>query len=217
MASLNIDPAQDPAKMIPFLEGIVAKLHVEPGPPAIAPHPTSRPPAALPADSLVIHMTSRALSGGSWHNFPSENWIVLSAAQWNQLLPAGPVATRQSWTIPHPVAVKLAEWVYPQTEEKTGKNRSRVDQADFRLTAATVQGTLVRAKIEGKLRVWHSFYPGGQSPDFADSQVIGYMDFDTARRRIQRLRIVTEKGQYVNTPFAASLVSMSKETLDALR
>lgn len=214
---MSIDPAQDPAKMIPFLEGIVAKLNVQPGPPAIAPHPTSRPPAALPPDSLVVHMVSRALVGGSWHNFPSENWIVLSAPEWRQLLPTGAVAPHQSWTIPQPVAVKLAEWVYPQTEEKTGKNRSRVDQADFHLTAVTVQGTLVRARIEGKLRVWHSFYPGGNSPDFAVSDLTGYLDFDTAQPRIQRLRLVTDKAQYVNTPFAASLVSMSKETLEALQ
>ena len=59
----------------------------------------------------------------------------------------------------------------------------------------------------------HSFYPGGASQDFAVSELNGYMDFDTAQHRIQRLRIVTTKADY---PFATSLVSMSKETLDAL-
>jgi hypothetical protein len=43
------------------------------------------------------------------------------------------------------------------------------------------------------------------------------MDFDFEQRRIQRLRIVTDKGEYAQTPFAASLVSVSKETLEALR
>jgi hypothetical protein len=61
-----------------------------------------------------------AAAGGSWHEFSAENWIVLSAAKWSQLLPAGKVAAKQSWTVPAPVAVKLAGWVYPQNEEKTG-------------------------------------------------------------------------------------------------
>jgi hypothetical protein len=214
IASLSIDKAQDPAQMIPFLEGIVAKLHTQPGPPAIKPHPTSRPPAA-PANSLVIHLVSRALAGGSWHEFPSENWIVLTPAEWGQLLPAGKVAANATWTAPQAVAIKLAEWVYPQNEEKTGVNRSRVDEADFKLTAVTVAGNLARARIDGKIRLMHSFYPGGAAKDFAVSDLTGFMDFDVAERRIQRLRIVTNKGDYAGTPFETALVSMSRETLDA--
>jgi len=221
VASLAVVPAQDPAQLIPFLQGVVAKLHVQGGAPAIKPHPTSRPPANTPSDSLVLHLVSRALAGGSWHEFPSENWIVLSAPEWNQLMPAGIVKVKQQWTAPKPVATKLAEWVYPQNEEKTGANRSRVEEADLRLTAVAVQGTLVRARIDGKIRLWHSFYPGGENAqnatDFAVSEVTGYMDFDMAQHRIQRLRIVTNKGAYRDTPFAASLISMSKETLEALQ
>jgi hypothetical protein len=119
------------------------------------------------------------------------------------------------------VAVKLAEWVSPQNVEKTGKNRSRVDVADFRLTAVSVEGPLVRARIDGKIRLWHGFYPGPENPqnagDIAASELTGYMDFDTAQHHIQRLRIVTNKGTYPNAAFAASLVSMSKETLAALQ
>lgn len=217
VASLPIHLALDSGKMIPFLEDVIARMHLKPGPPVIKPHPTSRPPANIAGDALVIHLVSRALAGGSWHEFPAENWIVLSAAEWGQLLPAGKVAAKQSWTIPEPVATKLAEWVYPQNEEKTGVNRSKVEQADFRLTAVAVEGSLARARIEGNIRLVHSFYPNGKSADYAVSEVSGYMDFDTAQRRIQRLRIVTNKGEYPQTAFAASLVSMSKETLEALR
>ena len=219
IASLSIVPAQDPSKMVPFLQSVIDKLHVAPGPPAIKPHPTSRPPAAAAsaADALTIHLVSRALAGGSWHEYPSENWIVLSSAEWTQMLPPGPVAANKSWTIPRPVAVKLAEWVYPQNEEKTTQNRSRVDVADFRLTVAGVQGNLARARIDGKIRLLHSFYPGGQAQDFAVSELTGYMDFDFAARRIQRLRIVTNKADYNTTPFAVTLVSKSKETLEALQ
>jgi hypothetical protein len=217
VAALPINLAMDSSKMIPFLEGIVTRLHLSPGSPPIQPHPTSRPPAPVADDALVIHLVSRALTGGSWHEFPSENWIVLSAADWRQLLPPGKVTPKESWTIPAPVAARLAEWVYPQNEEKTGENRSKVEQADFRFTAVRVEGAIARARIEGRIRLLHSFYPNSKSLDYATSDLTGYLDFDMTQRRIQRLRIVTDKGQYVQTPFAASLVSMSKETLAALQ
>src|SRR5689334_17644303 len=181
ITAMSVVPANDPTHLIPLLEGVVAKLNLKPAPSPIQPHPMSRPPST-PADSLVIHLVSRALAGGSWHEFPSENWIVLSAPEWSQIMPAGPVAAKQQWSVPKPVAVKLAEWVYPQNEEKTGTNRSRVEDADLRLTAVAVQGNLARARIDGKIRLWHSFYPGSQNSqnatDFAASEVTGYMDFD---------------------------------------
>jgi hypothetical protein len=133
-------------------------------------------------------------------------------------MPAGQLAAKQVWTVPQDVAMKLAEWLYPQTEERSGQNRSKVEQADFRVMVTTVEGKLARARISGKVKLLHNFYPGGPAQtEAAQSDLSGYMDFDAAQRRIQRLRIVTDKGQYNNTAFAASLVSMSKETLDALR
>jgi hypothetical protein len=89
--------------------------------------------------------------------------------------------------------------------------------ADFRLTVVGVQGDLARARIDGKIRLLHSFYPGGQAQDFAISELAGFMDFDLAAHRIQRLRMVTSKADYNTTPFAAALVSKSKETLEALQ
>jgi hypothetical protein len=114
------------------------------------------------------------------------------------------------------VALKLAEWVYPQNEEKTQANRSRVDVAAFRMTVLALEGGLARARIDGKVRLKHTFYPGGQSEDFADSELLGFVDFDVAQRTVQRLRMATTKATYGGTDFRASLVSMSRETLDAL-
>ncbi len=215
VAGLDINSANDSAKMTAFLTQVAAQLHTEPGPPAVKPHAQSIAPASA-ADSMVLHLVSRSLAGGSWHEFPSENWIVLSRAEWGQLLPAGPVAPNTSWEVPRPVAVKLAEWVYPQNEEKTQVNRSRVDLAAFRMTVATLEGGLARARIDGKVRLKHTFYPGMQNEDYADSELQGFVDFDVAQRSVQRLRMVTTKATYSGIDFRASLVSMSRETLDAL-
>jgi hypothetical protein len=202
--------------MTAFLQQVVTKLNTRAGTPLIKPRATSRPPA-FAADGMAIHLVSRSLQDGSWHEFPSENWIVLSREEWTQLLPAGKATATSAWDIPHAVAVKLAEWVYPQNEDVSRTNRSRVDIADFHLGVVTLQGDLARAQIRGKIRLMHSFYPGGKSQDFADSELTGYLDFNAADRSIQRLRMVTTKAQYADKwPFLTSLVSMSRETLDAL-
>jgi hypothetical protein len=216
IGGLDINIANDPEKMAALLKKVVAQLLTQPGPPAVKPHPQSAAPASA-ADSMILHLVSRSLAGGSWHEFPSENWIVLSRAEWTQLLPPGEALTlKSSWEIPRPVAVKLAEWIYPQNEEKTQVNRSRVDIATFRMTVVTVENGLARARIDGKAHLKHSFYPGGEAEDYADSELLGFADFQVAQHRIQRLRMVTTKAIYAGDEFQASLVSMSRETLDAL-
>jgi hypothetical protein len=216
VSGMVIGSAGSTDMMIAFLSKVAGDLRVAPGPPAIAPHPVSVAPRS-PADSLVVHLVSRSLAGGSWHEFPSENWIVLSKAEWQQLLPAAGAARGAAWPVPKPVAVKLVEWIYPQNEEKTGVNRSRVDLADLKMTLVTLENGLARARIEGQVKLMHSFYPAGKSEDFAISELSGYMDFNVAERRIQRLRLVTDKAAYNGTPFRTSLVSMSRETLDAVK
>jgi hypothetical protein len=54
------------------------------------------------------------------------------------LLRDGPVPLKSSWTVPQAVAARLVEWVYPQNEERTGRNRSRVNVTVFSMTAVTV-------------------------------------------------------------------------------
>jgi hypothetical protein len=212
---LDINSANDPAKMTAFLTRVAAQLHTEPGPPAVKPHPQSIAPASA-SDSMILHLVSRSMAGGSWHEFPAENWIVLSRSEWSQLLPVGAVAPNVSWEVPRPVALKLAEWVYPQNEEKTQANRSRVDVAAFRMTVVALEGGRARARIDGKVRLKHAFYPGTQNEDYADSELLGFVDFDVAQRSVQRLRMVTTKATYAGIDFRASMVSMSRETLDAL-
>jgi hypothetical protein len=214
--SLGIDVAQDSARLQKWLLDIVTILKATPGPPPIKPHATSRPLATVPADSLALHLVSRSKAPGSWHEFPAENWIVLNRAETLQLLPEAAPKPGAVWTLPKPVALKLAEWVYPQNEEKTGVNRSRVDIADFKVTAVAVEGPLVRARIDGKIKLLHTFYPNSAAQDFAESQLLGYIDFNAAEKRVQRLRLATTRATYVGTEFTTSLISKSKETLEAL-
>lgn len=217
LGGLDIGSAMDTGKMITFLTSLAEREHVQAGPPPFKPQPRSAPPDAK-ITSPTIHLTARKTnSGRTWNEFPSENWILLTHQDWDQILPPSGAGLHTTWTIPAVVAAKLAEWVYPQTEETRKANRSKVELADFRLMIVTLKGSLSRARIEGKVRLIHSFYPGRPSADYATSDLVGFADFDLSRREVQRLRIVTQKAQYQGTPFSCSLVSVSGETLDAVR
>jgi len=216
IASLQVASATEPGKMEAFLKQMIAQLHPTPGPPVFAPHPQVPVPKVEPG-APAIHLVARRPEHGSWAEFPSENWIVLSRDEWDRILPPQGAALKSTWQIPAPIAVKLAEWLYPQAEDATRKNRSRVDMADFRLTLVTLEGPLARARIEGRTNVFHSFPTFKISQDYATAELIGYADFDLAAHQVQRFRMVVKKGDYFGMPFECSLHSVSAETIEAQR
>jgi hypothetical protein len=216
IAGLDIGSAMDSDKEIAFLTNIVRQLHAEPGPPVFSPHPQSTAPQ-VPPDAPAIHLVARKLVGRTWNEFPAENWIVLSRQEWNQILPPASAQPKSTWQIPASVATKLAEWIYPQTEDTRRTNRNRVDEADFRFTLVTLTDSLARARIDAHVRLLHSFYPGKPAEEYATSELTGYADFDLAKQQVRRFRLVTHKAEYQGVPFSCSLVSVSRETIEAQR
>jgi hypothetical protein len=167
---------------------------------------------------MIFHLVSRGERKGSWREFPSENWIVLNRAEWSALLPSGPeVQPRSSWQVPRAVADKFLIWFYPQTEEISPLARGRIEQGDLRMTVTTLQNGVARARIDGSLKLVHSFFPGKPGDDLVAATLTGFMDYVPAERRIQRLRLITVKAVYDSENFSAALRSVSPETLEALR
>jgi hypothetical protein len=196
-----------------FLGQIVSQFHIEPGPALTQVHPQSLP-RADPL-STVFHLVARGSNTGSWREFPAENWIVLDHTESNTLLPPGEAKLNTSWVAPPEVANKLLSWFYPQTEDTSRTNRSRIIREMLRMTVVTLEGGMARARIEGSLRMVHSFYPGRDSGEVVEAKLLGFMDFSPAERRIQRLRLVTENATYKDEWFDAALRSVSRETLEA--
>ena len=163
-----------------------------------------------------MHLVSRSARGGNWHEFPSENWLVLSRPEWTQLFPREMPQAGASWQLDPTLTRKLLTRFYPQTEETTNQDRNRFDEASLRLTVTATDNGMARARIDGRLRMKHAFYPGKDSEDDVDATLLGFVDFDPASRRIQRLRIVTERATYKDEAFGAALRSVSAETLEAL-
>jgi len=214
----GMDPGQfaDAEQMRRALTDAVRQLGTAPGAPVVKPRPQSVPPQSSP-DDLVLHLVARSQSvGGSWHEVPSENWAVLTRAEWMQLLPRDPPRPGVSWELGTDLTRKLLGRFYPQTEETTNRDRNRIDLARLQCTITTVSGEMVRARMDGAVRMKHAFYPGKDHEDYVEAKVAGFVDFATGTPRIERLRLVSEKAAYMGTPFDAALRSVSRETLEAL-
>ena len=217
LRGLGVGEAAAEGVLARFLEDVQKELETPAGPPAFPPRTWSAAPSA-PAGSMVFHLVSRGERQGSWREFPSENWIVLSRAEWTALLPPEPtVHTGTSWQVPRAVSDKLLIWFYPQTEEISPLARGRIDQGDLRMTVTTFQNGVARARMEGSLKLLHSASPGKPSEDFVNATLTGFVDFVPAESRIQRLRLITAKAVYGTENFHTALRSVSSETLEAQR
>jgi len=74
---------------------------------------------------------------------------------------------------------------------------------------------MARARIEGALRMKHSFYPGRDTDEFVTATVLGFMDFDVAQQRIQRLR-VSQRKPYTARKHSCRAALRLRETLQSL-
>jgi hypothetical protein len=192
--SLHVAEAARTERLVELLERAVKGLRLEAGKALIRPAAQSRPPAADPG-SLIVHVTARGRKGASWNDFPSESWIVLGPREQAALLPAGDVAPGGSWEVGDGVAGEILCHFYPQTENNDAP-ASRILEQSLRATAVSAGEERIRARLDGRLRMRHDFYPGRDDGRVVDAVLAGYMDVDPRLRKVLVLRIVTERATY---------------------
>lgn len=203
--------------LVEMLEKTVQKLHTVSGPPVVTPTPQSRPPRHDP-DSLVLHLIARgSRQAFPWREFPAENWIVLSRADWMSLLPPGEMNAGLSWSFEKALADKLLTDFYPETEDvDTNVDRSRIERGSLRATVVSVSEGIARVRLDGTLRMKHSFYTRQDDGNFVNAVLLGWMEFDTGRHQITTFELVTQKATYGATDpeeFDAALSSLAPEEL----
>jgi hypothetical protein len=222
MASLHVAEAK-PDAVADMLQRAVKTLKTPAGKPLIQPCPQSAPPKT-DADGLVLHLVARYLvprgqanarkdvdddfvpiqatlgqqQSGQWNALPSEEWIVLGKAQWPKLLPTlsgKKVAVGTSWDIDKEVAEQLLTRFYPTTENND-LSKNRIDRQALKATVVSIKDGVVRAQIEGDLKMKHYFYPGKDDKNFVEATVVGYIDFALDGSRILTLRLITDRASY---------------------
>jgi len=201
----------DGAKVGPTLAGLqraVEHFKPRPGRPVVPPGPQSVPPPA-PADALTLHLISRGNDRGSWGEFPAENWIVLTRADWSKLLPTGDVNPGQWWELDRGVSAKILTYFYPQTEN----NDARVERIEKLLLIAkalTVKDGVVTARIDGYVMMHHVFYPGRKDAQPLGAEIVGVMTF--APGKPPSLELATTKAAHGQRWFTVAVRTVPQAT-----
>jgi hypothetical protein len=192
--SLHVAEAAESVRLIPFLEGLATRLKLPAGDPLVKPAPQAPRPAAPPG-ALVLHIVARGLAGASWDGIPAEDWIVLDREAQDGLLPPTDARAGTAWELPATPARRLLVRFYPQTENNDLAT-NRIHEARLAATVITIEKTRLRARVEGKLKMDHSFYPGRPDGKAVEADILGYLDIDPATRGVTNLVLVAEQARY---------------------
>ncbi len=229
-APLNRDVAADPVKLAELMERVIRELGVTKGEPLVRPLPYKGPKPVSP-DSLMVHVVTRYLerkgeelvpydvsaSLGTkqaigWGNLPSESWIELGKDDWLKLLPADDIGTDTAWQPDTKVAAMMLHHFYPPTEN-TDLAKNRMDELALSAKVESIDDGVVRARVDGHLRMKHHFYHDDDN-NFVTTDVVGYLEFDAGKKGIRSLVLVTDGATYGgNTdflhPFGAAVRSVA--------
>ena len=101
-----------------------------------------------------------------------------------------------TWEVPRPVAVKMAEWIYPQNEEKTPGEPEPGGRCGVPYDRGG-GGKWSGARTNGRQSApENARLSGRECRRYADSELLGFVDFDMSKRTVQRLRLATDKAIY---------------------
>jgi hypothetical protein len=207
-------------RLLKLLEKVIAEQKLKRGAPVVKPAPQAVPPRAAPG-SLVLHLTARKLGPrGSWNQFPSEDWVVLTKAQQGKLFPAGQLKAGTAWTVDKDVAAQLLTHFFPQTETTTpredvllaadGPHKHRLEKHELKATVLSADKKAARVRLDGSLKLHHKWYrTSKEGPhNYVEGTVVGYLDLDPAARCVRALRLVTHQASYGKTPVGVAVRSL---------
>jgi hypothetical protein len=210
-------------QLIAYLEGYLPDPRPEEHPPLTAPMSQSRRPPTRP-DALVLHLTARylALKGADYvpeqvelgrsenyhgRGMPAENWVVLERGQWTKFLGRGAPQLGQSWNVDPQVAALLFRYMYPPTEDND-ISRNRIEEGTLRATVVATDGGVIRARLDGTLKMKHRQFTEGDDNRFVAATLMGYLDFEPERPTLRSLRLVTTEATYGRNDFGIALRSV---------
>jgi len=205
METLHVAEAAKITQLRSALERVVAKLGTRPGKPVAAPRRQSRPPPQTD-DSLVLHLTARRESHGSWGEFPSENWIVLTRPEWEQMFNPAEAKLGRSWDVSRETARKILTHFHPQTEDCSDKDRNRIDRAELSGKLVRLQSGSGIVRVDGTLRMKRPFYHNREEDRFVDATIIGFAEIKNGR--VDSVQLTTREASYGDEKFRVGVRSV---------
>jgi hypothetical protein len=208
--------------LIAMLERNIEKLKIPAGEPLIKPDTQSKPPASE-SDSLLLHLTARNLirkgneyvipqvklgetKSGNWGAYPAEDWIRLKREEWRPFLPAGAVRPGTVWEIDPKTAAVVLNHFYPATENNDIRT-NRIERQTLKATALRVENGVIRARLDGSLKMKHPFYHKDDD-QFVEATVVGIVEFEPSTEKIRSLQLVTDQAIYGRRDFGVAVRSV---------
>jgi hypothetical protein len=219
VGSQHVAVASKVEELTGLLERTVERLKVPAGKTVVPPSSQSAAPKA-DAGALVLHLVARnvvrkggedvphkAVLGtsrsGNWGAYPVEDWIVLGKAEWSRLVPKGRLAPGMAWDVDREVAARVLRHFYPSTENND-VSRNRIDRQELKATVVSVRDGVVRARLDGRLRMKHTFYYRDDD-NFVEARLLGFLDIDAATGRVVNWQLITTEATYGRTRFGVAV------------
>lgn len=219
--SQHVATASKVDQLTGMLERTVDRLKLQEGKPVVKPAQQSCAPKCV-ADALVLHLTERNLRkqgtdlvpvkpalgetrSANWGSYAAEDWIVLERADWQKLLPRTDVKAGGRWDLDKETCARFLNYFYPSTENNDiAKNR--IDEQELTATVLSVEQGVVRARLDGHLKMKHPFYHKDDD-NVVDATMVGLLEFEPGKG-IRTLQLATTKGSYGRMNFGVVVRSV---------
>jgi hypothetical protein len=205
VGTLHVAEAAKTDRLLALMDRVVKEEGLAAGKPLVAPQPQSCPPPGKP-DDLVLHLTARPLKpGGSWPGV-AENWILYTPEEVARLLPKGAVRPGDRWTPDAELAKRLLLHFYPVTENNDVR-KNRIEEQELSARVLSVEGGVVRARLDGRLRMRHWFYHK-EDNNVVLASFSGYVEFEAEGRKVRSLKLATVEAAYGGGTFGVAVRSL---------
>jgi hypothetical protein len=196
-ASLPVQQAYQPEKLVPFLEKFIHEHGLRPREREAVEATRAGPRAARPnspTGGLVLHTWTR-YEARDPNRGTSQDWVTWNAAAMAKLLPAAETALSASWSVPHEVAEPLFARCYPPGPYWSVRD-SKVTNA--RLTATLVGRSAEenRIRLDGDLELIHP-HEGKETDRHVKARLLGYLRYEPKSNAITSFVLVSEEAESV--------------------
>jgi len=174
------------------------------------------PQAAAPAkNARLLHVTSRYLDRKgevehgqtSYHAFPAEEWVELSASDEAALVPVSDAPLNAAWSVDLAVAARLLSRIYPLTANMIDPEKNLIHAAGLTATVVAGRRDIAWIRLDGRVSIDHPFFSDRDHRD-VESGVTGYVEYNRAEKKIRTLRLITDRAVYGRENFAVAVRSV---------
>jgi hypothetical protein len=195
-ASLPVQQAASPEKLIPFLREFVEKEQVKPRDPAdvqarkaaaVVPRPRSE-------GSLLLQVWTRGDQRDVNRGLSSDR-VELTADEWQAFVPGRNGAEGFSWQLPVAVVDKVLQYGYPPLPHWQA-SKSKIVSRSLTATVVSVSAEETQVKLEGRLELVYP-YTGKPDDGRVTARLVGVVRVDPTLHTIATLALASEEAKYV--------------------